>query len=100
MANYIIFPTSSEKDLIALEEKANLTGSEIDFLRKTPKESRKILFKQQNINKSAVLDVNFAKLGEHLRVFSSNSSDVKLLQELIVKYPHEYRHRYLKKLKD
>lgn len=100
MANYIIFPTSNEKTLEELEAKINLSGSELDFLRKTPKESRKVLFKQQNINKSAILDVNFARLGEHLRVFSSNSSDVKLLKDLKTKYPNEYRQRYLKKLKD
>lgn len=100
MANFIIFPTARESSLEILEDVLKLTGSEIDFLRQTPQEARKILFKQNTLNQSAILDVNLAKLGEYLRVFSSNASDVKLLKELKNKFPNEYRQRYLKKLKD
>lgn len=100
MANFIIFPTTSQRSLESLEEVLNLTGAELDFLRKTPPQARKILFKQNTLNQSAVLDVNFARLGEHLRVFSSDASDVKLLKELKNKYPQEWRQRYIKKLKD
>lgn len=100
LANFIIFPTSNEKILNELEEKINLTGSELDFLKKTNNKSRKILFKQQNTNQSAILDINFAKLGSYLRVFSSNASDVKLLKELKSKYSADFRQRYLNKIKD
>ncbi|KGI55492.1 FtsK/SpoIIIE domain-containing protein [Campylobacter sp. MIT 97-5078] len=100
MANFIIFPTARESSLEVLEDVLKLTGSEIDFLRQTPQEARKILFKQNTLNQSAILDVNLARLGEYLRVFSSNASDVKLLKELKHKFPNEYRQRYLKKLKD
>ncbi|EAI8054129.1 AAA family ATPase [Campylobacter upsaliensis] len=100
MANFIIFPTTQQKSLESLEEVLNLTGAELDFLRKTPPRARKILFKQNTLSQSAILDVNLTRLGEHLRVFSSNASDVKLLKELKNKYPQEWRIRYLKQLKD
>lgn len=100
MANYIIFPTNQQNDLEHLAEIINLTGTELDFLQKTPKEARKILFKQNTLGQSAILNVNFARLGEFLRVFSSNASDVRLMNELRKNYPNEWRSRYLKKLKD
>ncbi|MCR2066553.1 AAA family ATPase [Campylobacter helveticus] len=100
MANFIIFPTTQQRSLESMEEVLNLTGAELDFLRKTPPQARKILFKQNTLNQSAILDVNLARLGEHLRVFSSNASDVKLLKELRNNYPQEWRTRYIKKLKD
>lgn len=100
MANFIIFPTTEQKSLENLEEVLNLTGAELDFPRKTPPQARKILLKQKTLDKSAILDVNLSRLGENLRVFSSNASDVKLLKELKNRYPQEWRQRYLKKIKD
>ncbi len=98
MANYIIFPTSTPQTLEMLEHKLKLSGSEIDFLKNCPKESRMILFKQVSQSKSAVLDINLSRLGEHLRVYSSNASDVKMLLKLKSTYPAEWRQRYLKRL--
>lgn len=100
MANYIIFPTNSANTLENLEAHLRLSGSELDFLSKTSKESRKILFKQANLSQSAVLDVNFSKLGTFLKIFSSNASDVKLLNELKTRHPADFRQRYLTYEKD
>lgn len=100
MTNFIIFPTSSENSLKNIQEKLSLTNSELDFLRKTPKESRQILFKQVNLNQSAILNVNFAKLGSYLRVFSSEREDVNLMQKLKKDYPNEWRIKYLSYEKD
>lgn len=100
MANYIIFPTNNQTELENLNDILRLTNSELDFLQKTPKEARKILFKQNSLGQSAILDVNLSRLGEFLRVFSSNASDVRLMNELKKSYPNEWRNRYLKKLKD
>lgn len=95
MTNFIIFPTSSENSLKNMQEMLSLTNSELDFLRKTPKESRQVLFKQVLSNQSAVLDVNFIKLGSYLKVFSSQREDVHLMQELKKDYPNEWRMKYL-----
>lgn len=100
MSNFIIFPTSSDTSLRNMQETLSLTNSEIDFLRKTPKESRQILFKQVLLNQSAVLNVNFARLGSYLRVFSSEREDVNLMQELKKEYPSEWREKYLAFEKD
>ena len=83
-----------------MQETLSLTNSEIDFLRKTPKESRQILFKQVLLNQSAVLNVNFARLGSYLRVFSSEREDVNLIKELKKDYPNEWRMKYLTYEKD
>lgn len=98
MANYIIFPTSSLTTLEILENRLRLSSSEIDFLKNCPKEARMVLFKQVSLDQSAVLDVNLARLGEHLRIFSSNASDVKMLLKLKNDYPNEWRQRYLTKM--
>lgn len=100
MTNFIIFPTSNESSLKNMQETLSLTNSEIDFLRKTPKESRQILFKQVLLNQSAVLNVNFARLGSYLRVFSSEREDVNLIKELKKDYPNEWRMKYLTYEKD
>lgn len=95
MTNFIIFPTSNENSLKSMQEHLGLTNSELDFLRKTPKESRQILFKQVVLNQSAVLNVNFARLGNFLRIFSSEREDVQVMNELINKHPNDFRAKYL-----
>ena len=95
MTNFIIFPTSNENSLKSMQEHLGLTNSELDFLRKTPKESRQILFKQVVLNQSAVLNVNFARLGNFLRIFSSEREDVQVMNELINKHPNDFRTKYL-----
>ena len=95
MTNFIVFPTSSENSLKSMQELLGLTNSEIDFLRKTPKESRQILFKQVALNQSAVLNVNFARLGHFLRVFSSEREDVMLMANFKKTHPNEWRSKYL-----
>ena len=95
MTNFIIFPTSNENSLKSMQEHLGLTNSELDFLRKTPKESRQILFKQVVLNQSAVLNVNFSRLGSFLRIFSSEREDVQVMNELINKHPNDFRAKYL-----
>ena len=95
MTNFIIFPTSNENSLKSMQKHLGLTNSELDFLRKTPKESRQILFKQVVLNQSAVLNVNFARLGSFLRIFSSEREDVQVMNELINKHPNDFRAKYL-----
>lgn len=95
MTNFIVFPTSNENSLKSMQEHLKLTNSELDFLRKTPKESRQILFKQVVLNQSAVLNVNFARLGSFLRIFSSEREDVQVMNELINKHPNDFRAKYL-----
>ena len=95
MTNFIIFPTSNENSLKSMQEHLGLTNSELDFLRKTPKESRQILFKQVVLNQSAILNVNFARLGNFLRIFSSEREDVQVMNELINKHPNDFRAKYL-----
>ena len=95
MTNFIIFPTSNENSLKSMQEHLGLTNSELDFLRKTPKESRQILFKQVVLNQSAVLNVNFARLGNFLRIFSSEREYVQVMNELINKHPNDFRAKYL-----
>lgn len=95
MTNFIIFPTSNENSLKSMQEHLGLTNSELDFLRKTPKESRQILFKQVVLNQSAVLNVNFARLGSFLRIFSSEREYVQVMNELINKHPNDFRAKYL-----
>ena len=97
MTNFIIFPTSNENSLKSMQEHLGLTNSELDFLRKTPKESRQILFKQVVLNQSAVLNVNFARLGNFLRIFSSEREDVQVMNELINKHPNDFRTKYTNK---
>lgn len=100
MTNFIIFPTSNENSLKSMQEHLGLTNSELDFLRKTPKESRQILFKQVVLNQSAVLNVNFARLGNFLRIFSSEREDVQVMNELINKHPNDFRAKYLSHKKE
>ena len=95
MTNFIVFPTSNENSLKSMQEHLKLTNSELDFLRKTPKESRQILFKQVVLNQSAVLNVNFSRLGSFLRIFSSEREDVQVMNELINKHPNDFRAKYL-----
>ena len=96
MTNFIIFPTSNEQSLKDMQQMLGLTNSEIDFLHKTPKESRQILFKQAILNQSAVLSVNLARLGGFLKVFSSEREDVELMKDLKKKYPNEWRAHYIR----
>ncbi|WP_185908843.1 FtsK/SpoIIIE domain-containing protein [Campylobacter troglodytis] len=100
MTNFIIFPTSNSKSLEIMQKELRLTNSEVDFLKNAPKESRQILYKQATINQSAILSVNFARLGNYLRIFSSEREDVNLTKNYKKEYPNEWRERYLNYKKD
>ncbi|TLD85193.1 AAA family ATPase [Helicobacter sp. MIT 11-5569] len=95
MTNFLIYPTNNQKSLEDMRDLINLTGSEVAFLRQTQPIERKILLKRGDY--SAILDVNLSRLGEHLRVFSSDAGDVKNLKELKRTYgEREWRNLYLK----
>lgn len=97
MTNFIIFPTTNESTLQKLESQLSLTGSEINFLQNATKTSRQVLLKRKE--ESAILDINFARLGEHLRIFSSEAEDVNALMEYKKYHPQEWRTMYLKNQK-
>lgn len=97
MANIIIFPTTDARTLERLQDQLSLTGSEINFLQNTSKASRQILLKRKD--ESAILDINFSRLGEHLKVFSSESKNVNALIECKKYHPQEWRAMYLKNQK-
>ena len=97
MANFIIFPTTDERTLQKLEAQLSLTGSEVEFLKSSSKSARQILLKRKE--QSAILDVNFARLGEHLKIFSSEAEDVNALLECKKYHPQEWRTMYLKNQK-
>ncbi len=93
MANIIIFPTTNQKTLQDLQHQLSLSGSEIGFLQNASKSSRQILLKRKE--ESAILDINFGRLGSLLRVFSSESQDVNALLTLQKLYPNDWRGLYL-----
>ncbi|WDL70580.1 AAA family ATPase [Helicobacter winghamensis] len=95
MSNFIIFPTTDESVLENLKIKAQLTGGEIDFLRKTQISERKILFKQKRLNKSAILDVDLSSLGRYLNTFSSEALDVNRMMDLKRFHADRWRELYL-----
>ena len=95
MVNFLIFPNNNQKALEDMRDLIGLTGGEIAFLRQTQPIERKLLLKRNDY--SAILDVNLIKLGEYLRVFSSDAGDVKDLIELKRIYgEREWRNLYLK----
>lgn len=94
MSNFIIFPTSSASVLENLEKKLNLTTTELRFLSETAKDERKILLKTKN-NGSQILDINLSRLGQYLKVFNSDSINVKKMKDLIHSDPKNWREAYL-----
>lgn len=94
MSNFIIFPTSSASVLENLEKKLNLTTTELRFLSETAKDERKILLKTKN-NGSQILDINLSRLGQYLKVFNSDSINVKKMKDLIHSDPKNWRESYL-----
>lgn len=94
MTNIIIFPTTNANTLEKMEAQLSLTGSEINFLRNATKSSRQVLLKRKE--ESAILEINFARLGEHLKIFSSESEHVNALIEYKKYHPKEWRSMYLK----
>lgn len=94
MTNIIIFPTTNANTLERMQTQLSLTGSEINFLKNATKSSRQILLKRKE--ESAILEINFSRLGEHLRIFSSESENVNALIECKRYHPQEWRTMYLK----
>ena len=94
MTNIIIFPTTNPNTIEKMEAQLALTGSEINFLKNATKSSRQVLLKRKE--ESAILDINLARLGEHLKIFSSEGEHVNALIEYKRYHPHEWRTMYLK----
>lgn len=97
IANYIIFPTSSQNELQEMKDIIGLTDNEISFLSSAGTNSRQVLLKMKLSNQSAILNVDLSRLGNHLKVFSSSSDNVALIKKLKQEYPHpqEWRQLYL-----
>lgn len=95
MSNFIIFPTTSNSVLENLESKLNLTSTELRFLSTTPKNDRKVLIKTKN-NGSQIVNINLARLEKYLKVFNSDSVNVKRMQMLMKENPQDWRDLYIK----
>lgn len=59
------------------------------------KARRSILIKRPMTQESVIVDVDLSPLGPHLKIFSSSSSDVRLVSELYEKLDGKWIERYL-----
>lgn len=59
------------------------------------KAKRSILLKRPLTQESVIVDVDLSNLGPHLKIFSSSSTDVKLVSELYTKFEGRWIERYL-----
>jgi len=83
IAHFIIFPTKSPKVLKRLEEELNLSTQEIDFLANSDLKSKhEILLKNHQTGESIFLNIDLSCLGNYLKVFNSDSSEVKRMKKL------------------
>ncbi|WP_407927447.1 VirB4 family type IV secretion/conjugal transfer ATPase [Helicobacter suis] len=94
IATLIIFPTTNIQKL--LEYGIELSENEINFLKNTSSNARKILLKNKIDNGSNFLDINLNKLDHLLKIYSSSALSVAKLQEMKEKYPDDYKERFLK----
>lgn len=96
MGNLIIFPQKGvDSQYISQEFGISISDVEREFLEETPKTSRKVLIKNMESGSSNIVDVNLAKLGDFLKIFSSNASTVNYIKGLKASYPQTWRERFL-----
>ena len=95
IANFIIFPTTNAESLKNMQEKINLTDSEIKFLQEAGTNSRQVLLKMPLRQESAILNVDLSRLGHHIKIFSSSSDNVMRIKELKQNHPNKWREMYL-----
>lgn len=98
LANLIIYPDQSatEKDYM---EFLGLNDKEFNWVKKTPADSRKVLFKRIKSGSSVVLDVDLANLKttnlDMLKAFNSSVKEVIKFEEIKAAYPHNWQLKYL-----
>ncbi|MGL2822976.1 FtsK/SpoIIIE domain-containing protein, partial [Helicobacter pylori] len=68
-----------------------LSDTEKHFLENTAVNEYKVLLKNMNDGSSNIIDVNLSSLGNYLQIFSSNSSMVEHIENLIKHYPTTWR---------
>lgn len=68
-----------------------LSDTEKHFLENTAVNEYKVLLKNMNDGSSNIIDVSLSSLGNYLQIFSSNSSMVEHIENLIKHYPKTWR---------
>ncbi|GAA8991655.1 hypothetical protein BTM273_11520 [Helicobacter pylori] len=68
-----------------------LSDTEKHFLENTAVNEYKVLLKNMNDGSSNIIDVSLSSLGKYLQIFSSNSSMVEHIENLIKHYPKHTR---------
>ncbi|PUD62202.1 transporter [Helicobacter pylori] len=68
-----------------------LSDTEKHFLENTAVNEYKVLLKNMNDGSSNIIDVSLSSLGNYLQIFSSNSSMVEHIDNLIKHYPKTWR---------
>ncbi|GAA8986203.1 hypothetical protein BTM261_07570 [Helicobacter pylori] len=68
-----------------------LSDTEKHFLENTAVNEYKVLLKNMNDGSSNIIDVSLSSLGNYLQIFSSNSSMVEHIENLIKHYPKHTR---------
>lgn len=96
MGTLIIFPQKGI-DAQVIQEEFGISISDVErqFLEETPKTSRKVLVKNMENGSSNIVDVNLARLGKFLNIFSSNSTTVNHIKNLQKHYPKNWREHFL-----
>ena len=80
LATLIIFPNAKARPEHYID-KLNLTDSEFDFV-KTCANPRAVLIKKKH-GHSVIVNVDLSILGKHLKLFSSQDTDRKVMEGLI-----------------
>ncbi|GAA9405443.1 hypothetical protein TH0820_08810 [Helicobacter pylori] len=68
-----------------------LSDTEKHFLENTAVNEYKVLLKNMNDGSSNIIDVSLSSLGNYLQIFSSNSSMVEHIENLIKHYPTTWK---------
>lgn len=98
MGNFIIFPI---QNINILEQyNIHLSDYEKTFLKDSPQNCRKVLFKNVISKTSNIIDIDLGKLGSNLNFLSSNASDVNLIKNLKQTNPQNWRELYIKAKND
>lgn len=96
IGHFIIFPTKSPKVLKKLEEELDLSQKELDFLSSSDlKINHEVLLKNRVTAESIYLNIDLSSLEKYLKVFNSDSSEVKRMQKLKQSNPENWREEFL-----
>lgn len=92
MGQLILYPQRNI-DIKDLNDKfgIRLSDTEKHFLENTAVNEYKVLLKNMNDGSSNIIDVSLSSLGNYLQIFSSNSSMVEHIENLIKHYPTTWK---------